>query len=181
MLPPVAMPLDAAMPISVVLLAGALPRAPHVSHADVRDAVRLDVETVAFVVLPADVLLDALFVHLEGVRGAVPLVTIPPDVVMLVPFAVLASVLIDERGEGRRPRRCPVAPGQGRAATSTGTQHARQALDEREELPQAMAVPLHLSRAMQRPLTATIMRPRLRRARRGSRRSRRCRRSRAGP
>ena len=103
MLPPVAMPLNAAMPISVVLLAGALPRAPHVSHADVRDAVRLDVETVAFVALPTDVLPDALFVHLEGVRGAVPLVTIPSDVVMLVPFAVLASVLIDESGEGRVP------------------------------------------------------------------------------
>ena len=132
MLPPVAMPLDAAMPISVVLLAGALPRAPHVSHVDVRDVVRLDVEIVVFVVLLADMLLDALFVHLEGVRGAVPLVTIPPDVVMLVPFAVLASVLIDERGEGRRPRRCPVAPGQGRAATSTGAQHARQVLDERD-------------------------------------------------
>ena len=122
---------------------------------DVEDAVRLDVKAVAFVVRPADMLFDALSVHLEGVRGVVPLVTILPDVVMLVPFAVLASVLIDERGEGRRPRRCPVAPGQGRAATSDRTPYARQALDVREGLPQAMAVPSHPSRAMQRPLTAT--------------------------
>ena len=101
MLPPVAVPLDTALLISVVPLAGALPRAPHVSHADVEDAVRLDVKAVAFVVRPADMLFDALSVHLEGVRGVVPLVTILPDVVMLVPFAVLASVLIDERGEER--------------------------------------------------------------------------------
>ena len=77
------------MPISVVLLAGALLRAPHVSHVDVRDVVRPDVESVAFVVLLADMLLDALLVHLEGVRGAVPLVTIPPDAVTLVQLAVL--------------------------------------------------------------------------------------------
>ena len=49
------------------------------------------------------------------------------------------------------------------------------------ELPHTKAEPLHLSGAMQRPVAATIMRPRLRRARRGNRRSRRRRRSRAGP
>ena len=89
------MPLDAAMPIPVVLHAGALLGAPHVSHVDVRDLVRLDVEMVAFVVLLADMLLDALFVQLEGVRGAMLLVTVPSDVVTLIRFAVLAIVLIE--------------------------------------------------------------------------------------
>ena len=39
---------------------------------------------------------------------------------------------IDKRGEGRRPRRCSVALGQGRTATSSGAQHASQALDEHD-------------------------------------------------